>query len=340
MAVTNPSNVDTSIPEVWASRVMRNTLRKGFWGKFAGGVGSEKPIIQQTELLNKPGDRIHIQITDALVGAGVSGDTAVLAGNEEAMSTTEMIVSPTLKRHAVLINRRANKKSILELRSEARMRLEEWGKKKVDDIRFSQFTSILNADIPEGAGYDQPNTYTVGGGFSSVAPAGNFGIDAVAAGEKLTVQVCRNIRYHLQAQNARPFQGDDEQPFYGMVISPEMEFDLKSDTEYKNVMLNAAQRGSSNPLFTGAVADVEGLLLYPHFHVPTVTNAGSVRVAKALAFGAEAFVEGWDEDVSWVEDTFDYDLQWGVAYSFAFQPRRALEKNSLIVYAAATVPTT
>lgn len=337
MTPTNPSDVDTSIPEVWAARVMRNTLRKGFWGKFAGGVGSEMPIIQQTELLNKPGDRIHIQITDALVGAGVSGDTATLEGQEEALATTEMIVSPTLKRHAVLINRRANKKSIVELRPEARMRLEEWGKKKVDDTRFSQFVSITNSDIPENTGYDQPNQYTIGSGFTSAAATT---VDDIAVGDKLTVAACRAIRYHLMSQNARPFHGPDEQPFYGMVISPEMEFDLKSDSEYKDVLLNAAQRGSGNPLFTGAVADIEGLLLYPHFHVPTVTNATSVRVAKALAFGAEAFVEGWDEDVSWVEDTFDYDLQWGVAYSFAFQPRRALEKNSMLVLAAATVPTT
>jgi hypothetical protein len=50
-----------------------------------------------------------------------------------------------------------------------------------------------------------------------------------------------------------------------------------------------------------------------------------------MAFGKEAFVEAIDEEVTWVEKTFDYDFELGVAYSFSFQPRRGLERNSLQV---------
>ena len=38
------------------------------------------------------------------------------------------------------------------------------------------------------------------------------------------------------------------------------------------------------------------------------------------------------------KDNFDYGLEHGIAYSFAFQPRRALEKNSLLLFSAATAP--
>src|SRR5690348_18276304 len=88
MAVTNPSDVDTSIPEIWARETLRKHLRDGFWGRFAGGPGSGRPLIQQSELLNKPGDLIHVQVTNPLSGAGVSGDTAALEGNEEKLSTS------------------------------------------------------------------------------------------------------------------------------------------------------------------------------------------------------------------------------------------------------------
>ncbi len=330
MSVTTPTNIDTSIPEVWASAVLREHLREGFWGRFVGGEGSGMPIIQKTELLNKSGDRIHIQITAPLSGSGVSGDTAALEGNEEALSTTEIRVEPVLYRHGVRINRRANKKSIIELREEAKMRLAEWGMDKMDDLRFSQFVSTNEADVVD-ATYT-PNQYFVG------HPGG--AIDDIVAADKLTVDAVRNVRYQLMSQKARPFKVNGL-PFYAMVISPEQELDLKQDADYQTYVTSAAQRGMDNPVFTGAIANIEGVVLYPHFNVPTLTNANGVpaRVAKALAFGGEAFLEGVDEDVMWVErDHFDYGLEWGVAYSFACQARRALELSSLQVVTAAALP--
>src|SRR5690242_10626769 len=116
MATTIPVNVDTAIPEVWANLVLRDHLRAGTWGKFIGAAGSGSPIIQATELLGKPGDLIHIQTANPLSGSGVQGDTAVLEGNEEALSLSEIRVAPVLTRHGVRVNRRANKKNLVELR--------------------------------------------------------------------------------------------------------------------------------------------------------------------------------------------------------------------------------
>src|SRR5687767_4203000 len=142
MASTTPTNVDSSIPELWAKLTLRDHLVAGFWKNMIGSEGSSSPIIQKTELLNNPGDTIHIQTTAPLAGAGVEGDTAVLEGNEEALATGSKKVIPVLYRHAVRINRRSNKKSIVELRAEARMRLAEWGEEKMDDKRFANFVQI------------------------------------------------------------------------------------------------------------------------------------------------------------------------------------------------------
>jgi hypothetical protein len=135
---TVSASVDTSIPEVWAKLVLRDMKRSGFWGRFAGAEASGMPIIQKSDLLNNPGDTIHIQITGALTGAGVTDET-VLAGAEEGLASTEMVTIPTYYRHGVLSKRRAQKKSILDLRGEARLRLAEWGEQKLDALRFSQF---------------------------------------------------------------------------------------------------------------------------------------------------------------------------------------------------------
>ena len=123
MASTTPTNVDSSIREVWADRVLRDTLYAGFWGSKVGGPGARSPLIRQTELLDRPGDVIHIQVTNPLAGAGVSGDTTALTGSEEALLTAEIKTVPDLYRHAVRMYRMAQKKSLIDLREEARMRL-------------------------------------------------------------------------------------------------------------------------------------------------------------------------------------------------------------------------
>jgi hypothetical protein len=77
------------------------------------------------------------------------------------------------------------------------------------------------------------------------------------------------------------------------------------------------------------------MVLYEHPSVPRSANTAGVQVADGIAFGAEAFVEGLDETVHSETESFDYGLEWGISYEFAFGPRRALELSSLQVKASA-----
>lgn len=323
MTATTPTHVDTSIPELWAQRVLRDHVRAGFWGKFCGGPGS--PIVQQMELLNAPGDTIHIQTTTPLVGAGISGDVATLEGNEENLTTGEILVVPTLYRHGVLIHRRANKKSIIQLREEAKMRLGEWGVKKADDLRW---TNLYSTAAMNGQTYT-PNAYHA---------AGRAGTSTITAADTLKVAEIRKARAKLLNQRATPFLHNGGEYFF-MVASPEQILDLKGDSEYNLAVQQAMPRGTDNPIFTGAIAAIDGVVIYEHYSVPVVTNwgAGAIAGATALMFGKEFAVEGLDENVSWAEDEFDYKHKWGVGYAFATQTRRALELNSVQVRTARTV---
>lgn len=331
MSVTTPTNVDTSIPESWAKGVLRKHARAGFWGRFASGSPGSV-IVQKSELLNKPGDLIHIQVTDVLSGAGVSGDTTALEGSEENLTTSEIKCSPLLYRHGVRSYRRAAKKSILNLREETQMRLAEWGMSKMDSVRFSNFTASALPSPLNGETYT-PNVYGIGTGTGATKAD-------IEVGNVASIASARYIRYTLQDQKAKPVVINGL-PWYFWVITPEMEVSLKGDSTYKDYVLSAASRGMDNPVFTGAIANVEGIVILPHASVLTGADAGAgtdVPYAKSIAFGAEAFVEALDEDVTWVEKTFDYDNELGVAYSFAFQPRRALEQSSLQVLASNPAP--
>lgn len=322
MAVTEPTDVDTSIPESWAKDILREHRYGNFWARFVGTA-----IRQRTELLNKPGDLIHVQVTDPLSGAGVTGDTATLVGNEEDLSTSEIKVSPLLYRHAVLNNRRAVKKSIVDLLAETRERLSEWGGNKMDTVRFAQFVATA-MPAPLAAEAYAPNIFTSGG------TGGTPTVDDVIVGETLTVAEIQKIRVILEAQKAKPINVDGD-GIYALVCHPYALYALKREAEYRDWVREAAVRGSDNPFFKGATAVLDGMAIFSSFNSPLVANATAVQVNKAIAFGDEAFVEGLDENVHSEMDSFDYGLQKGVSYEFAFQPRRALELSSLQVYTSA-----
>lgn len=331
MAVTTPTNVDTSIPEIWARQTLRSHSAAGFWGRFIGREGSGAPIIQKFELHNSPGDLIHVQVTNPLAGAGIEGDTTLLEGSEEALLTSEIKMSPVLYRHAFRVWRRAQKKSILDLRGEGRMRLAEWGTTKMDAKRFELFAAAA-LPAPLASETYVPTIHTAGG------TDGTPHIDDVAIGDKLTVAEIQKIKLKLTLSKARPITMDGF-PVFILVSHPNAMFELKREAEYRDWVREAHERGKNNPFFRGAMAMVDGVVLFEHERVPVATNATSVVVAKGIAFGAEAFVEAVDESPSWDEDVFDYGAQFGMAYEFACQPRRALELSSIQVYAASTVVT-
>lgn len=326
MTVTNPVDIDPAVPELWARNVLRDMLYPQFWANMIGGEGSGLPIIRKTELLNNPGDTIHISITSPLSGSGVAGDTTALEGSEEALSVSSKKVIPLFYRHAIRINRRAVKKAIYDLRTEAKLRLAEWGAEKMDDVRFTNFTTTTTFN---GEVYT-PNVRVVGGGTT---------VDDVAATDTLDVATIQQAKLDLYINRAKPLRFDDGVPLFAAVVHPYALYDLKRSDEYRDWVREAHVRGEDNPFFRGAVAVIDGVVIFEHVNVPRAANAGSVQTAKNVFFGGEAFVEGVDEGVSWTErDHFDYGLEWGVAFGFAFQPRRGLEKNSLQVYSAAVAP--
>lgn len=327
MASTTPTNILTSIQAVWGKRVLRSHVRNGFWGKFVGQPGSGMPIIQQSELLNNPGDTLHIQVTNPLAGAGVAGDTAVLTGNEEALTSSEILVVPALLRHGVRSFRRSQKKSIIDLREEAYLRLAEWGADKCDLARFANF---VQATTMNG------QTYTPTIKYASTATSNA----TLSTAMTVTVADIRKLRALMLNAKAKPFKADGRDWFF-LVIHPYAALDLKGDSTYNTAVQNAAPRGDSNPIFDGHLCTIDGIVIYESFNVPTALGGigGTVPTQKAICFGQEAFVEGLDENVSWVEDSFDYGHEWGVAYGFSHQPRRALELSSIQFQTAYVVPT-
>lgn len=333
--VTLPADVDPTIPEIWARSVLREHKVAGFWRNMIGKEGSGMPVIQKSELLNKPGDLIHIGVTNPLSGTGVRGDERVLTGAEEKLTTSSIKVSPQNYAHAVRWNRRANKKNMVELRSEAKMRLAEWGRTLTDTERFRFFlsdgSSATEGDanqVPFAGEAYTPNLYVAG-------ELANEDLIANATG-LLTVRDLQVIQVTLDDQKAKPIRTVEGESVYVAVVSPNAAFNLKRDPEYQEYVKLARERAATNPLFTGALAMIDGIVVFAHRNVPRFTNihADTVDCMRGIAFGAEAFVEALDENVHSAVEDFDYGREFGISYEFAMRPRRALELSSLQIVAS------
>ena len=323
MAMTNLSAADAAIPELWGRKALRSTLRSPFWSRFVGPEASGMPIIQKFDLV-QAGDVMHVPITSSLTGAGVTGETT-LAGAEEVLPITNIGVAPIFYRHGVRTNHLAMHRSAIDILSEAQVHLGQWAAAKTDSVRHAAFVATTLAAPLNGETYTPTVAYT--GGVSSIG--------AVTAAMKLTVDEVRKLRLKLIAQNCTPLRSADGAKMFGLVISEQMAYDLKSDTAYNTAVQSAGPRDATNPVFSGALAVIDGMALFSDLGVVTALDgASSAKVARAVAFGAEAFVEGWSEQVSFQSDQFDYGFEKGSAFQFGFHPRRALAKNSAVLYCA------
>ncbi len=332
MAYTTNANIDTSISEVWRLEALKTYKVNGFWARFGGTA-----LVQSTELLNRPGDLVHVQVTNPLAGAGITGDESTLTGNEENLATTEIKLATLQYRHAVGIFRRAEKKSILSLANEMRFRLDEWWMNKRDNELFTLFTGLTSAVLPAslvGETY-VPNQVSFDSAAASGLDSTTPHIDDVDADDFITVKGIQALKLKLRLQMAVPIIVDGH-PVYVMVTHPNATFNLKQDTRYEAWVREAERRGADNPLFRGALAMIDGMVIHDHENVPRPTNTGTFKVARSLAFGAEAFVEVLDENVRYREgEITDYDNKFSLGLSVAYSARRALELSSIQVYAGA-----
>jgi N4-gp56 family major capsid protein len=322
MTVTTPTHVATSIPRKYADKVLRDMAKDTFWDKFVSGGA----IVRKSEVENKPGETIYIQVTAPLSGAGVTELTA-LEGSEENLTTSELTLTPTYIRHGVRMYRRAQKKSMIDLREEARMRLTEWARTKLDIQRFTNFTDTTLHGYPDASA----KLRVVGGGT---------GKSDVSAGDVLTLAEISKSKYILRDNGGLPFKIDGGE-FYALVVDPWVEYSVKvTDTAYATAQREAGIRGAGNPLFTGAQAIWDGVIIHTADNVIVGTDGGGgARWASNLMFGREAYMEAFGGGQSWVEKTFDYDNELGVAYGWDYGCQRAFEIRSLQVMSAAPIQT-
>lgn len=325
--LTTVTDLDTIIPEIWSKRLYEVARAKMFWEKFTGPEGSDMPVIRKVELLNNPGDTIHISRVNPPTGTARTGDQ-VLSGFEMQLITNEIVLTPDWYRQGYKTSKRTAKRINNDFRQVAMLNLSRWMQETMDASKWTV------ARTTAAVGFDSTTIQRLYGGDAT-------SIDTIDSSDTMSVELIRKGAALLRNSNRRgvmvsEFPGKD---YFVMACNPFQIYDLKQDTEYTSNMENAMERGSTNPLFSGMVANIDGVIIHDTTFCTTVDNASSPAIATAVAvmLGSEALAHGMEKDVTWNEQIDDYEFFHGVGVGASWEDK-VMTPEAIVQIATACLP--
>ena len=308
MAVTRFADVQNQVPEIWAKDLYAQAEHMTFWHRFEGPPGSSMPVIRRDELEHDPGDVIKLDIVLALTGAGQTGDTMLLEGNEEKLVLRQASVTVESLQHAVRWGKKASVLNVHNLRQTSLGQLQKWLAGKLDDAIFNEISGGPGASIPET---DLPVSMKwFAGSATSVGTVAD-----TDAGGRLKLGDISDIKAWAKTNNKiEPIRVSDGMEVYGLVLHEYAALALKKDAQWQQAQREAHLRGAENPLFTGALGMWDNVVLYTSPRVRTANDgAGSITVARNIFFGAQAVAKAYAYYPDWTEQEFSYGQESGVA---------------------------
>jgi N4-gp56 family major capsid protein len=329
--VTMNSNVASDltlwIPEIWSRKVYEEAKAKHFWQRFSGPEGSGMPFIIKTELLTNPGDTINISQLAHLTGAGVTGETR-LRGQEEKLSLAQVQIIPEWNRHAVSDTAKASKQIMHPFRQKASVALAYWMGSKFDTSAWTAARTTASCGF-EATTIDQVFGNN-GTSLDDLDSADTFGVAEIRKGSAILES--KNIQ-KVSVPGMPAGEG-----YYLCFINPWQAYSLKSDTEWIANHQSASERGATNPLFTGALGEIDGVIIHSTTQCTRVENANSpaIYTARAVMVGQEAICRGLNEDIVWSEQIDDYEFEHGIAVRAAWQDK-VLSANACVHIVTAAI---
>lgn len=326
MAKTAFATNNALTKKAWEERLFRDTLKESYFSRFMGS--SADSLVQTNEQLTKDkGDNVTFGIRMRLSGAGVnSGQT--LEGNEEKLTTYSFNVSLEEYAHAVRdAGPLDRQRTMFSIDEESQAALKGWGAEKIDQLCFDTIVT-------------SPTKIFYGGSATAT--------NNITATDKLTpAMISKAKTWSLvgggRAQTPlRPVKVDGKNYFI-LLVHPDVMYDLKQDSTFVQARREAEVRGKENPIFSGADAIWDGVIIHEHENIPITTNWGAgsnVNGAKCVMMGAQSLVWAWGKRPSVVAEEFDYGREHGYAWSMISKCGKpqfnSKDYGSVAVYVART----
>lgn len=318
--------------ELWAD-VMANMY---FTEGGMMGEGTNQIVQVMNDLDKEKGDGKNIGLTARLTGNGIDGD-AEMEGNEEAISGYSDSVLIDKKRFAVRLDGALDEqKAAYNMRADAKEKLSTRLQEFIEQNIFLKLGGITNTNLTDIAGTvvgtsaTWSNTPNVVPAADEASGSGNRylcantgGLDALSALDLMTVDLIKRAKIKAMLANPKvqPLKIKGKN-YWVMFVHPWVAYDLKNDPKYDAYAKDAEARGKDNPIFTGALLVIDGVIVKEHEYAPFLdvstlstdnwasggTTAAPIDAFRSILCGkqAGAMMKAKYKN-SWVEKEFDYD---------------------------------
>ena len=282
--VNIPANL---VPKVWVKKVWHEGVKDSYFDKFTAMDGSNV-VHQNKDLTNVKGDSVVFGLMMNLNGSGVEGNQK-LAGAEDTLNIYDFTVQTKLIRNAVSRFEADDQKTQYDMLKEIKGALKQW----LADWQDNKLIAKLSASPTSGE-----TLYASSAGTQA----------SITANDKLTTTLISRAKRKAQMHGPKvqPIKVDGMDKFI-MLVSPWAARDLKDDAKWLAAQQNANVRGSKNPIFTGALGEYDGVILYEYERVLNDnTGASSANVCHNLLLGKQAACFAVARPAKHIEQTDDY----------------------------------
>nr|DAI33332.1 MAG TPA: major capsid protein [Caudoviricetes sp.] len=283
--VNIPANL---VPKIWAKKVWHEGVKDSYFDKFTATDGSNV-VHKNKDLENVKGDSVVFGLMMNLTGSGVEGNRQKLAGAEDTLNIYDFTVNTKLVRNAVSRYEADDQRTQYDMLKEIKIALKQWLSDWLDDRLISRLS------------YNPSNGEVL---YASAAGTQS----SITANDKLTTTIISRAKRKamMHAPKVQPIKVDGMDK-YIMLIHPWAARDLKDDPKWLEAQQNANIRGSKNPIFTGALGEYDGVILYEYERVQTGNiGASSANVCQNLLLGKQAACFAVSRPAKHIEQTDDY----------------------------------
>ena len=283
--VNIPANL---VPKVWAKKVWHEGVKESYFDKFTATDGSNV-VHKNKDLENVKGDSVVFGLMMNLTGSGVEGNRQKLAGAEDTLNIYDFTVNTKLVRNAVSRYEADDQRTQYDMLKEIKIALKQWLSDWLDDRLISRLS------------YNPSNGEVL---YASAAGTQS----SITANDKLTTTIISRAKRKamMHAPKVQPIKVDGMDK-YIMLVHPWAARDLKDDPKWLAAQQNANVRGSKNPIFTGALGEYDGVILYEYERVQTGNiGASSANVCQNLLLGKQAACFAVSRPAKHIEQTDDY----------------------------------
>lgn len=276
----------------FSADVMHEGRGKSFFSKFSSRDGNN--VIWARNDLKASGDGVVYPFIRALEGNGVTGKTRLI-GNEEELAQHEVYIGCEVMRHAVASYAQDQAWVPWDIDREAKDALALWYADRLD-LRLMDDLTTANTNILYA-----PNAAGVWGTTEG----------GITVANKLTVDALSGIKAVVDSsykifQPVKVAEFGNKKYTIGL-FHPNVINDLRKDPDWKEIQKLAAERGSTNPLFSGAEGVVHGVVCWSYDKIPvTLTGAAGIPVYHNLILGEKAVIHAEKETMKPIAQEDDY----------------------------------